>query len=135
MKWVVVDTNIIFSALIKSESKIREILGHSEINFCAPNYLIAEIFKHRNRIVELSEGSEEEVTELLAKLLARVKFINEDMIPTSVFIGAYQLCKDVDEKDTPFVALCLELDCELWTGDEKLKNGLRMKGFDRFFQK
>ena len=135
MKWVVVDTDIIFSALIKSESKIREILGNSEINFCAPNYLIAEIFKHRNRIVELSEGSEEEVTELLAKLLARVKFINEDMIPTSVFIGAYQLCKDVDEKDTPFVALCLELDCELWTGDEKLKNGLRMKGFDRFFQK
>ena len=135
MKWVVVDTNIIFSALIKSESRIREVLDNPEINFCAPNYLIAEIFKHRNKIVELSKGTEEEVTELLAKLLARVKFINEDLIPTSVFIGAHQLCKDVDEKDTPFVALCLELDCELWTVDEKLKTGLRIKGFDKFFQK
>jgi predicted nucleic acid-binding protein len=46
MKWVVVDTNIIFSALLKKETRIREILDESSIQFCAPNFLIVEIFKH-----------------------------------------------------------------------------------------
>lgn len=32
------------------------------------------------------------------------------------------------------LALALELDGELWTGDLKLETGLRKKGFTRFFQ-
>ncbi|MEI7935826.1 MAG: PIN domain-containing protein [Verrucomicrobiota bacterium] len=34
----------------------------------------------------------------------------------------------------PFIALTLHLDGRLWTGDDKLKAGLRAKGFDRFFE-
>ena len=45
---------------------------------------------------------------------------------------AYDICKDVDEKDTPFVALSLELNAPLWTNDKKLGNGIKKKGFDRF---
>ena len=45
---------------------------------------------------------------------------------------AYEICKDVDEKDTPFVALSLELDVPLWTNDKKLGEGVKKKGFDRF---
>lgn len=44
----------------------------------------------------------------------------------------YDLCKDVDIKDTPFVALAIELGPSLWTGDKKLKEGLKQKGFDNF---
>ena len=78
MKWVVVDTNIIFSALIKSESRIREALDNPEINFCAPNYLIAEIFKHRNKIVELSKGTEEEVAAIFASVRDEIEaYVNK----------------------------------------------------------
>ena len=48
-------------------------------------------------------------------------------------ITAYHLCKDVDEKDTPFVALAIEMEAELWTRDQNLKEGLLKKGFNRFF--
>jgi len=44
------------------------------------------------------------------------------------------LCKDIDESDTPFVALTIELKALLWTGDKKLKEGLKKKGFISFFE-
>ena len=46
---------------------------------------------------------------------------------------AQRLCAPTDPKDTPYVALALHLDAELWTLDEELKAGLRLRGFDRFF--
>jgi predicted nucleic acid-binding protein len=33
----------------------------------------------------------------------------------------------------PFVALTLEIDGRLWSGDEMLKDNLRNKGFNKFF--
>ncbi|WP_097126671.1 PIN domain-containing protein [Spirosoma fluviale] len=39
----------------------------------------------------------------------------------------------LDENDTAYIALALELDAELWTRDEALKTGLRLRGFDKFF--
>ena len=44
---------------------------------------------------------------------------------------AYEMCKDIDEADTPFVALALELDIPLWSGDKKLAKGLKDKKFDK----
>jgi len=31
---------------------------------------------------------------------------------------AFQICKNFDEKDTPFVALALKLDLPIWTNDK-----------------
>jgi predicted nucleic acid-binding protein len=36
--------------------------------------------------------------------------------------------------DVIYVALCLELDASLWTGDKKLKNHLNDQGFMDFFK-
>ena len=46
----------------------------------------------------------------------------------------FDLCRDIDEKNIPFVAVTIELDGLLWTGDKKLRNGLESKGFDSFFE-
>ncbi|HDR52999.1 MAG TPA: hypothetical protein ENN90_15490 [Mariniphaga anaerophila] len=45
---VVVDTNLIFSALIPKSSKIREILFDTNLTFYSPNYLISEVYKHKD---------------------------------------------------------------------------------------
>jgi len=58
------------------------------------------------------------------------------MISNSVVIDrqkAYDLCFDVDIKDTPFVSLSIDLAIPLWTGDKKLKDGLKQKGFHDFY--
>jgi predicted nucleic acid-binding protein len=44
---------------------------------------------------------------------------------------AYNLCRGLDEKDTIYIALAIELNGLLWTGDKKLINGLDKKDFNQ----
>ena len=44
------------------------------------------------------------------------------------------LVHDIDVKDVPNVALTIELDGKIWTGDIELIEGLKAKGFDDFFE-
>lgn len=133
MSIVVVDTNIIFSALRSKNSKIRLILENTAYSFYTPNFLVEEIFKHKERIVEKSLSPESEIYEFLHKVLQNIHFANESSISLANAIHAYRLCSDIDEKDTPFVALTLELEGKLWTRDEVLKQGLINKKFTNFF--
>lgn len=133
MKKLIIDSNIVFSALRGKNSKTRNRILNSEDKLFTPNFLIGEIFQHKERIIKNSKASEEETYEFLFKIINRITFINEENISTGNFIEAYRLSKDIDEKDTPFVALSLELGYKLWTRDDELKTGLRKKGFDNFF--
>ncbi len=133
MNIVVVDTNILFAALQKSQSYIRRQLEKTDIQYCAPHFLIVEIFKHKERIIKMSKASPEETYELLTHILHQVNFVNESVISIGDMIAAYRLCNDIDEKDTPFVALTIALEGDLWTRDEVLKQGLIRKGFNRFY--
>lgn len=133
MKPIIVDTNILFSAMRSASSPIREILQRPDLKFYSPNFLVVEIFKHKEKILNKSKASEAEIYEFLNHLLRKIQFINEEHLSLANIIHAYKLCKDVDEKDSLFVALTLELDGELWTRDEALKTGLTKKGFTSFF--
>ncbi|MVM39079.1 nucleotide-binding protein, PIN domain-containing protein [Spirosoma sp. HMF3257] len=133
MKKVIIDHNILFAAIHTNTSYTRQRLLDSPLAFYTPNYLIVELFKHRQRIVEKSKATEEDVLSYLNQVIQKVHFFNEELISLENFFTAYHLCKGVDENDTAYVALTLELDGELWTRDEELKAGLRLRGFDRFF--
>ena len=52
---VVIDTNLLFSALIPKASKIREILFESNLKFYSPNILISEIYKHKDKLIKHSK--------------------------------------------------------------------------------
>jgi len=94
------------------------------------NFLFIEIFKHRSRIVQISKLTEEEILTSLQAVFSHISFINEQMIPHPIFQTAHELCKDIDEKDTPFVALSLFLEAKLLTGDKQLIRELRNKRFE-----
>lgn len=66
-------------------------------------------------------------------IIEKIQFIPIDFINIDNRQQAYDLCKDIDIKDTPFIALAIDLQIPLWTGDKKLKEGLRLKGFNNFF--
>jgi predicted nucleic acid-binding protein len=134
MKRVVVDSNILFSALISHHSRLREILlSDSDFTFFCPKFLFVELFKHKEKITAATQLDEEELLETLNTLLARFHFVDESTIQIGTWIEARRLCSNIDEKDTPFIALTIHLDAALWSADEELKDGLRGKGFDRFY--
>ena len=53
--------------------------------------------------------SEIELYELLYRMFEKITFISENLVSSENKQKAYQLCKDVDEDDTPVVALALQL--------------------------
>ena len=132
---VVVDTNVFFSLLLRRDTvQRRRFLTDSARSFFCPRFFLVELFKHKERIAKATELSGDELLECLYELLAHIQFIEEGGIPMGTWIEARRLCRDVDLKDTPFVALTLHLDGQLWTADGELQSALRAKGFDRFFE-
>lgn len=132
---IVVDTNILFSLLLRGETALRKrFLTTSAPTFHCPRFVFVELFEHKERIAQATELSGEALLECLSELLARVQFVEEGSISIGTWMEARRLCREVDPKDAPFIALTLHLDGRLWTGDDKLKAGLRAKGFDRFFE-
>ena len=131
---IIVDTNILFSALVSGSSGITDVLFRSPRKFYVCEYVIVELFKHKNKLVKASHLSEEDLLRLLYLILKRVDVFKEDLIAVENRTAAYALCADIDESDTPHVALALELKGLLWTGDKKLQRELRRKGFNEFFE-
>lgn len=132
---VVIDTNLVFSALVSRRARLRELLlTEPGLRLLCPRFLFVELFKHKERIVRATELPEEELLEFLNALLTRVEFVDEAAIPMGTWMEARRLCRETDAKDIAFIALALHLKCRLGSGDEELKQGLRTKGFHSFFE-
>jgi predicted nucleic acid-binding protein len=130
---VVVDTNILFSSLLRSRTRFAEVLLQSGHPFYVCETVLVELFKRKEKILGFSRLGEDDLARLYHILLRRVNLFKEDLIAPEHWAAAVDLCQDLDPTDTPHVALTLALDGLLWTGDQRLRNGLTSKGFDRFF--
>ena len=133
MTTIVVDTNIIFSALINKNSKIATFLLEPNQALVMPKYGFVELFKHKEKICAVSKHSQEEILEILYELMRHIDFFDENSISASALSNAWELVKDIDPKDMLFVALTLEVEGLLWTGDTKLSTQLKSKGFNFFY--
>lgn len=130
---VVVDANNLFSALLRGDSSFAQTLFASEHTFFICESTVVELFKRKEKLVKLSKLSETEVVRLFYLLLKHLTVYREVLIAAEVRRQAYALCADIDEADTPHVALALHLSGLLWTGDKRLKSGLKSKGFAASF--
>jgi len=131
---IVVDTNILFSGILNSSSKIGQLLLGSKgyFQFYTCNFLLIELIKHKKKLLALTQLPEEELFELQTLLSQNITFINELLIPSEIVKSTELLLQDIDSKDTPFVALAIHLKALIWTGDLKLINGLKRKNFTGF---
>jgi predicted nucleic acid-binding protein len=130
---IIVDTNILFSALVRTESAFSRILIRSEREFVVCETTLAELFRKKEKLVRATRMDDAALTRGYYLLLKRVQLHKEVSIPRPCWHEAYELCRGIDEEDAPQVALTLALDGLLWTGDKVLRSGLSEKGFDRFF--
>ncbi len=129
---IVVDTNIVFSTLLNPKSTVGEILMNlqDKFTFFGPELLIDELERYASKIAAYSKLTPHQLTQIEQMILTNLTLVSEELISERSWIAAYGLTRDVDEDDTPFVALALELNTKLWTGDKALAKGLYQKGAD-----
>jgi predicted nucleic acid-binding protein len=130
---VIVDANIVFSAILNTNSKIADLLLNSEnsFEFIASDYLLSEINKYHEKIAIIFKIDIEEIEKIQFRVLKPIAFYSGFTIPESQWIIAEQLVSDIDPKDTPYLAFSLFFDCKIWSGDKALQNGLLLKGIEK----
>lgn len=127
---IVVDSNIAFSAIAYTSGRVGNLFFHApDVSFFVCDHVFAEIRRHRPKLIAHTGFSEQEIEEMERRVFQRVTFVREELIPFEFWQKAAAMVRDVDIDDAPHVALTLLLDAKLWTGDKKLSNGLRAKGF------
>jgi predicted nucleic acid-binding protein len=131
---VVIDTNITFSAILNTNSKISRIIlqPKSRLNLYSTDQLEVELSEHWNKLKRISKYSETELRKTIALITSKIKFINVELIPKKQFLKAESLTADIDIDDTEFLALTEHIRGKLWTGDKELIKGLKRKNWDKF---
>lgn len=131
---IIIDTNILFSALLKNNNKFAEIILKSDgiFIFYTSDYLKNEISNHIDKIIRLSGFSKSKIDEKINHLYKHIHFLDDIILHPEIIKTAFELVKDIDLNDLIYIALSLQLDAVIWTGDKKLINGMTKKGFNNF---
>jgi predicted nucleic acid-binding protein len=130
---IAVDSNIVFSAILNSQSKIGQLIitGSKFFQFYSIGLLKEEIELHKDKILTISGFTEQQYQKAYQKITNRIVFIDDILIPDEIIQNAIDMVSDIDKKDILFVALTNHLNARLWTGDRKLISGLMNKGYIR----
>jgi len=123
MRDYILDVNVIFSMLLGS-SKIYDEL-FSKHTFYVPDFALKEIESYKDMLLAKTKLSSQKLKEFTVILFSRLVVIPNYLISEQSIKQAYQLCKDIDEKDTMYIALSIEFGFPLVTRDKKLYNGLK----------
>lgn len=130
---VSVDSNIVFSAILNTNSLIGNLLlsSHKTFEFYSCHFLIFEIEKHWNKLIEVSKLDEKDLIEAKRLIYKQINFIDEKIIPLKHRKKAYDLVKEIDLNDAVFIALNEFQESLFWTGDKMLYSGLKSKGYEK----
>ncbi len=115
---LVVDANILFSALIRS-AETTQLFYSDKLILYAPEFLFTELKEHKEEILLKSGFSEDDFYLALSLLLSQVH-----LIPYNEFHEFIQLAKEIspDVDDIEYFALAFQLRCSFWTNDKRLKS-------------
>jgi predicted nucleic acid-binding protein len=130
---IVVDSNIVFSAILNTQSKIGQLIinGSKYFDFYTVGLLKDEIIEHKNKILHLTKFSQTQFEDTFQIIISRISFIDDILLTDDEINKATDLVAEIDENDALFVALNNHLFANLWTGDKRLVNGLKEKGYLR----
>jgi predicted nucleic acid-binding protein len=81
---IIVDTNIVFSAILSSRGKIGELLLNkpAEIQYLSPTFLLEELSLHTEKIIGLTGFNKLEYEVAKAYVIQHIQFININDIST-----------------------------------------------------
>ena len=116
---LVVDANVLFSALIK-DGVTRRLLINSGWRFYAPEFIFEEIRKHSNYLSNKIGTSKSSLWQMLEEFLM---YADIQIIPFSEFREFYIKFRKIspDINDAHYLALAAKFSCAVWTNDKELQ--------------
>ena len=122
---LVVDTNVLFSFF--RDNPVRFIIINSKdlgLNLSTPEYAIDELIRNKS---DLSKYSGLNTKELEVAIKAVESFIKTK--PAAFFRECEAEASKIspDKKDSPFFALALKLNADIWSNEPRLKRQSRIR--------
>ncbi len=79
---IVVDTNIVFSAIVNTNGLIGDLLFNSphEFYFVSPEFMYSEIIRCKSKLQSSSKLSEEKLSESMFRVLSQIELVSEGFI-------------------------------------------------------
>jgi predicted nucleic acid-binding protein len=115
---LVADTNILVSALIKDHSINAKLIKSGYFTVYFPEYGLKEIERYQDYIKAKRKRSSEHLSLEYAQefILKSVHVVPLDLYREKLR-SAFEIMKDIDEKDAPFLALAIQFGCPVWSND------------------
>ena len=127
---IVMDSNRVLAAMIK-ESTTREILFDKTFEFIAPEYIVSEIRKYKDRVINAANITEDEFEIALALIFEHIT-----IVPENEYLDRIEKLKSKikDLKDIPYIAACIATNSEgIWTHDPHFENQKEAKVFTNIY--
>ena len=122
---VVVDANVIFSALVKKGNQFKVFETNKifkKFEFIAPDFLFTELGEKLDKLLLQSSLTKEELSEVFSFIKKQIDFVS-----FSGFSDKLKEAEDINFKDSPYLALALKLNCPIFSGDKALKEQTKVK--------
>jgi len=115
---LIIDANILMSALISSQGKTFDLIFNEGLRLYAPEFLFEEIKKYKDEIIQKSKISKSEFDLLFSIICTKIEIVSKEE-----FKGFINKAKKItpDQDDTEYLALALKLNCPIWSNDKQLK--------------
>ncbi len=114
---LIIDANILFSALIKDSFTVELIFDES-IKLFTADFIVQEFFKYEKIILKKTHRTREEFIQIMHILQDIITVVPKEEY--SKFIKEATNISP-DPKDVMYFALALKLKCAIWSNDKKLK--------------
>lgn len=122
---IIIDTNILISAIIK-EGFIRYLITDFGLNLLFPELEFRELENHKEEILKKAKLSNKEFSILLLYLLKYIKIIKTEKI-IEYREEAKEIIGQFDQEDITFIAAALAFDAIIGSDDKHFKMQNRIK--------
>jgi|SRR3989344_7676508 len=123
---LIVDANVLFSALIK-DSFSSNILLSGKFQLFTPEYIFIEMEKHKEEILNKTERTTEDFFRFID--IFKRKIIIVPLEELSSYCQEAEIFTP-DPNDMVYFALALKLNCSIWSNDKKLKEQNKVKVYN-----
>ena len=120
---LVIDANILFSALIK-DSLTAELIFNEDLKLYACEFIIEEFFKYEEEIMKKTHRAREQFITIMHQLRDIITVIPKEEY-SHLIAEAERFSPD--PKDVMYFALAMKLNGSIWSNDKLLKKQDKVK--------